>query len=90
MKTDMKYLVNMYYSCFELSNVHLSTYMSHGRFYYRYENRAAVSSWDSPFPQRAGERLTEQELHAVSEKLSQRLSELDWASLIFLSLLRLP
>lgn len=33
---------------------------------------------DSPFPQRAGERLTEQELHAVSEKLSQRLSELDW------------
>uniref|UniRef100_A0A8D1RVW4 Centrosomal protein 95 n=1 Tax=Sus scrofa TaxID=9823 RepID=A0A8D1RVW4_PIG len=44
----------------------------------RYENRAAVSSWDSPFPQRAGERLTEQELHAVSEKLSQRLSELDW------------
>uniref|UniRef100_A0A8C0E585 Centrosomal protein 95 n=1 Tax=Balaenoptera musculus TaxID=9771 RepID=A0A8C0E585_BALMU len=44
----------------------------------RYENRAAVSSWDSPFSQRAGKRLTEQELHAVSEKLSQRLSELDW------------
>nr|XP_015090689.1 centrosomal protein of 95 kDa isoform X3 [Vicugna pacos] len=44
----------------------------------RYENRAAVSSWDLPFSQRAGERLTEQELHAVSEKLSQRLSELDW------------
>ncbi|XP_055431475.1 centrosomal protein of 95 kDa isoform X3 [Bubalus kerabau] len=43
----------------------------------RYENRAAVSSWDSPFSQRAGKRLTEQELHAVSEKLSQRLSELD-------------
>ncbi|XP_059938861.1 centrosomal protein of 95 kDa isoform X2 [Mesoplodon densirostris] len=44
----------------------------------RYENRAAVSSWDSPLSQRAGKRLTEQELHAVSEKLSQRLSELDW------------
>ncbi|XP_059990981.1 centrosomal protein of 95 kDa isoform X5 [Lagenorhynchus albirostris] len=44
----------------------------------RYENRTAVSSWDSPFSQRAGKRLTEQELHAVSEKLSQRLSELDW------------
>ncbi|KAM9045966.1 centrosomal protein of 95 kDa isoform 3-T3 [Megaptera novaeangliae] len=44
----------------------------------RYESRAAVSSWDSPFSQRAGKRLTEQELHAVSEKLSQRLSELDW------------
>ncbi|XP_057572313.1 centrosomal protein of 95 kDa isoform X2 [Hippopotamus amphibius kiboko] len=44
----------------------------------RYENRAAVSSWDSPFSQRAEKRLTEQELHAVSEKLSQRLSELDW------------
>lgn len=44
----------------------------------RYENRAAVSSWDSPFSQRARNRLTEQELHAVSEKLSQRLSELDW------------
>uniref|UniRef100_A0AAA9TD44 Centrosomal protein 95 n=2 Tax=Bos taurus TaxID=9913 RepID=A0AAA9TD44_BOVIN len=43
----------------------------------RYENRAAVSSWDSTFSQRAGKRLTEQELHAVSEKLSQRLSELD-------------
>uniref|UniRef100_A0A452ETA0 Centrosomal protein 95 n=1 Tax=Capra hircus TaxID=9925 RepID=A0A452ETA0_CAPHI len=43
----------------------------------RYENRAAVSSWDSPFSQRAGKRLTEQELRAVSEKLSQRLSELD-------------
>ncbi|XP_029066826.1 centrosomal protein of 95 kDa isoform X3 [Monodon monoceros] len=44
----------------------------------RYENRTAVSSWDSPFSQRAEKRLTEQELHAVSEKLSQRLSELDW------------
>uniref|UniRef100_A0A8D2AL08 Centrosomal protein 95 n=1 Tax=Sciurus vulgaris TaxID=55149 RepID=A0A8D2AL08_SCIVU len=42
----------------------------------RNENRAAVSSWDSP--QRSRKRLTEQELHAVSEKLSQRLSELDW------------
>lgn len=59
----------------------------HITFYYRYENRAAVSSWDSPFSQRAGKRLTEQELHAVSEKLSQRLSELDSASLIFLSYL---
>ncbi|XP_019493282.1 PREDICTED: centrosomal protein of 95 kDa isoform X2 [Hipposideros armiger] len=44
----------------------------------RYENRAAVSSWDSPFSQRPRNRLTEQGLHAVSEKLSQRLSELDW------------
>ncbi|XP_073091888.1 centrosomal protein of 95 kDa isoform X4 [Manis javanica] len=44
----------------------------------RYENRDAVSSWDSPFSQRQGKRFTEQELHAVSEKLSQRLSELDW------------
>ncbi|XP_066242527.1 centrosomal protein of 95 kDa isoform X3 [Saccopteryx leptura] len=44
----------------------------------RYENRAAVSSWDSPFFQRPRNRLTEQGLHAVSEKLSQRLSELDW------------
>ncbi|XP_054429011.1 centrosomal protein of 95 kDa isoform X1 [Pteronotus mesoamericanus] len=43
----------------------------------RYENRAAISSWDSPFSQRPRNRLTEQELHAVSEKLSQRLSELD-------------
>ncbi|XP_006912360.1 centrosomal protein of 95 kDa isoform X1 [Pteropus alecto] len=43
----------------------------------RYENRSAVSSWDSPFSQRPRNRLTEQELHAVSEKLSQRLSELD-------------
>ncbi|XP_036983854.2 centrosomal protein of 95 kDa isoform X2 [Artibeus jamaicensis] len=43
----------------------------------RYE-RAAVSSWDSSFSQRPRNRLTEQELHAVSEKLSQRLSELDW------------
>ncbi|XP_015360312.1 centrosomal protein of 95 kDa isoform X1 [Marmota marmota marmota] len=44
----------------------------------RSENRAAVSSWDSPSPQRSRKRLTEQELHAVSEKLSQRLCELDW------------
>ncbi|XP_058140520.1 centrosomal protein of 95 kDa isoform X2 [Dasypus novemcinctus] len=44
----------------------------------RSENRSAVSSWDLPFPQRLRKRLTEQELHAVSEKLSQRLSELDW------------
>ncbi|XP_003786241.1 centrosomal protein of 95 kDa isoform X1 [Otolemur garnettii] len=44
----------------------------------RKENRAAASSWDSPFPQRPRKRLTEQELHAVSEKLYQRLSELDW------------
>ncbi|XP_016060115.1 PREDICTED: centrosomal protein of 95 kDa [Miniopterus natalensis] len=43
----------------------------------RYENRAAISSWDSPFSQRSKNRLTEQDLHAVSEKLSQRLSELD-------------
>ncbi|XP_049717426.1 centrosomal protein of 95 kDa [Elephas maximus indicus] len=44
----------------------------------RYENRSTVSSWDSPFPRRLRRTLTEQELHAVSEKLSQRLSELDW------------
>uniref|UniRef100_A0A8D2GU61 Centrosomal protein 95 n=1 Tax=Urocitellus parryii TaxID=9999 RepID=A0A8D2GU61_UROPR len=44
----------------------------------RSENRAAVSSWDSPSPQRSRKRLTEQELHVVSEKLSQRLCELDW------------
>ncbi|XP_077019702.1 centrosomal protein of 95 kDa [Tamandua tetradactyla] len=44
----------------------------------RSENKSADSSWDSPFPQRLRNRLTEQELHAVSEKLSQRLSELDW------------
>ncbi|KAM5306277.1 centrosomal protein of 95 kDa isoform 2-T2 [Glossophaga mutica] len=43
----------------------------------RYE-KATVSSWDSSFSQRPRNRLTEQELHAVSEKLSQRLSELDW------------
>lgn len=75
----------MYYSSFELSNVHTLVYLnvSQGHFYYRYENRTAVSSWDSPSFQRAEKRLTEQELHAVSEKLSQRLSELDWASLVF-------
>ncbi|CAO2645819.1 Centrosomal protein of 95 kDa [Lemmus lemmus] len=44
----------------------------------RNENRAVVSSKYSPFPQEARTRLTEQELHAVSEKLSQQLSELDW------------
>ncbi|XP_004749194.1 centrosomal protein of 95 kDa [Mustela nigripes] len=44
----------------------------------RYESRPAVSSWDSVLSQRPRKRLTEQELHAVSEKLSQRLSELDW------------
>ncbi|KAM7334488.1 hypothetical protein ACRRTK_007808 [Alexandromys fortis] len=44
----------------------------------RNENRAVVSSKYSLFPQKARTRLTEQELHAVSEKLSQRLSELDW------------
>ncbi|XP_011229705.1 centrosomal protein of 95 kDa isoform X1 [Ailuropoda melanoleuca] len=44
----------------------------------RYENRPAVSSWDSDVSQTPRKRLTEQELHSVSEKLSQRLSELDW------------
>ncbi|XP_029783329.1 centrosomal protein of 95 kDa isoform X2 [Suricata suricatta] len=44
----------------------------------RYESRPTVSSWDSSFSQSVGKRLTEQELHAVSKKLSQRLSELDW------------
>ncbi|KAM6163174.1 centrosomal protein of 95 kDa [Rhynchocyon petersi] len=44
----------------------------------RYENRSAVSSWGSPFPRGQRKTLTEEELHAVSEKLSQRLSELDW------------
>lgn len=74
---------SMYYNHFELSDIHLATKMSRGHFHYRYENRDAVSSWDSPFSQRQGKRFTEQELHAVSEKLSQRLSELDWASLAF-------
>ncbi|GAB1296985.1 Centrosomal protein of 95 kDa [Apodemus speciosus] len=41
-------------------------------------NRAVLPSDYPPLPQRARKRLTEQELHAVSEKLSQRLSELDW------------
>ncbi|CAH6776322.1 Cep95 [Phodopus roborovskii] len=44
----------------------------------RNENRAVASSEYSPFPQKARKRLTEEELHAVSQKLSQRLSELDW------------
>uniref|UniRef100_A0A2K5MEQ6 Centrosomal protein 95 n=1 Tax=Cercocebus atys TaxID=9531 RepID=A0A2K5MEQ6_CERAT len=44
----------------------------------RNENRATASSCSSPFPQKPRKRLTEQELHDVSEKLSQRLSELDW------------
>ncbi|XP_052051732.1 centrosomal protein of 95 kDa isoform X2 [Apodemus sylvaticus] len=44
----------------------------------RGENRAMVPSDYPPFPQKTRKRLTEQELHAVSEKLSQRLSELDW------------
>ncbi|XP_006886466.1 PREDICTED: centrosomal protein of 95 kDa [Elephantulus edwardii] len=44
----------------------------------RYENRSAVSSWDSPVCQRLRKKLTEEDLHTVSEKLSQRLSELDW------------
>lgn len=57
--------------------------MPHDHFC-RNENRAAASSWDSPlFSQRPRKSLTEQELHVVSEKLSQRLSELDWASLVF-------
>ncbi|XP_051014874.1 centrosomal protein of 95 kDa [Acomys russatus] len=44
----------------------------------RNENRAVAPSGYPPFPQKARKRLTEQELHAVSEKLSQQLSELDW------------
>ncbi|XP_038941561.1 centrosomal protein of 95 kDa isoform X3 [Rattus norvegicus] len=44
----------------------------------RSENRAVAPSEYPPFPQKARKRLTEQELHAMSEKLSQRLSELDW------------
>ncbi|XP_004405910.1 PREDICTED: centrosomal protein of 95 kDa [Odobenus rosmarus divergens] len=44
----------------------------------RYESRPAVSSWDSAASQRPRKRLTAQELHSVSKKLSQRLSELDW------------
>ncbi|XP_027424154.2 centrosomal protein of 95 kDa isoform X2 [Zalophus californianus] len=44
----------------------------------RYESRPAVSSWDSAISQRPRKRLTAQELHSVSKKLSQRLSELDW------------
>ncbi|XP_021082800.1 centrosomal protein of 95 kDa isoform X2 [Mesocricetus auratus] len=41
-------------------------------------NRAVASSEYSLFPQKARKRLTEEELRAVSKKLSQRLSELDW------------
>uniref|UniRef100_A0A8C6HXD1 Centrosomal protein 95 n=1 Tax=Mus spicilegus TaxID=10103 RepID=A0A8C6HXD1_MUSSI len=44
----------------------------------RDENRAAIPSEHPPFSQKARKPLTEQELHAMSEKLSQRLSELDW------------
>ncbi|XP_008839825.1 centrosomal protein of 95 kDa isoform X6 [Nannospalax galili] len=44
----------------------------------RNENRAVASSKDSPLPEKARKGLTAQELHEVSEKLSQRLSELDW------------
>lgn len=44
----------------------------------RDENRAAIPSEHLPFSQKARKPLTEQELHAMSEKLSQRLSELDW------------
>ncbi|KAM5273366.1 centrosomal protein of 95 kDa [Ctenodactylus gundi] len=44
----------------------------------RNDSRATASSWDSPVPLGRRKALTEQELHAVSEKLSQRLSELDW------------
>ncbi|XP_029401826.1 centrosomal protein of 95 kDa isoform X4 [Mus pahari] len=44
----------------------------------RDENRAVIPSEHPPFPQKARKPLTEQELHAMSEKLSQRLSELDW------------
>ncbi|XP_075418199.1 centrosomal protein of 95 kDa isoform X2 [Tenrec ecaudatus] len=44
----------------------------------RYENRSTVSPWDSPLSQKLSRSLTEQELHAVSKKLSRRLSELDW------------
>ncbi|XP_027283591.1 centrosomal protein of 95 kDa isoform X4 [Cricetulus griseus] len=44
----------------------------------RNENRAVASSEYRPCPQKARKWLTEEELHAVSEKLNQRLSELDW------------
>ncbi|XP_040845455.1 centrosomal protein of 95 kDa isoform X2 [Ochotona curzoniae] len=44
----------------------------------RSENKAAASPRDSSFSHRPRQRLTEQELHEVSKKLSQRLSELDW------------
>ncbi|KAL6073626.1 hypothetical protein STEG23_023512, partial [Scotinomys teguina] len=40
--------------------------------------RAVAPSECSSFPQKAKKWLTEQELHEVSEKLSQRLFELDW------------
>ncbi|XP_054989862.1 centrosomal protein of 95 kDa isoform X3 [Sorex araneus] len=43
----------------------------------RYENKAADLYWDSSFSQRLRKRLTEHGLHSVSEKLSQRLYELD-------------
>ncbi|XP_060058549.1 centrosomal protein of 95 kDa isoform X3 [Erinaceus europaeus] len=41
----------------------------------RYENK----TWDSPISHMPTKRFTGQELHAVSEKLSQRLCELDQA-----------
>ncbi|XP_005402221.1 PREDICTED: centrosomal protein of 95 kDa isoform X2 [Chinchilla lanigera] len=44
----------------------------------RDESRAAAASWDSPLSQMPRKSLTEQELHTVSAKLSQRLLELDW------------
>ncbi|XP_008051441.1 centrosomal protein of 95 kDa, partial [Carlito syrichta] len=44
----------------------------------RDEHGDTALSCSSPFPQRPGKRFSEQELHLVSEKLSQRLLELDW------------
>ncbi|XP_036050681.1 centrosomal protein of 95 kDa isoform X3 [Onychomys torridus] len=44
----------------------------------RNETRAVDPSDAPSSPQKARKWLTEQELHAVSEKLSQRLFELDW------------
>ncbi|KAL1779245.1 centrosomal protein of 95 kDa isoform X1 [Sigmodon hispidus] len=62
-------------SCLALTQSPRTRYLPKGK---RTEKRAVTPSEYSHFPQKARKRLTEQELHVVSEKLSQRLSELDW------------
>uniref|UniRef100_A0A8C8TRS5 Centrosomal protein 95 n=1 Tax=Peromyscus maniculatus bairdii TaxID=230844 RepID=A0A8C8TRS5_PERMB len=64
-------------SQFEISSVSLAV-NCHWPLYYRNETRVVTPSEYSSSPQKARKWLTEQELHEVSEKLSQRLFELDW------------